>query len=163
MRHALVVALALGAGACGSSQAQALEPTRAVVPGERLSDWLVRNVPPSADLTAVHWRVNAERGPQTRLREAVLAAASTQAGLVHFLSKLPVTGRLTLANADARWLQAAPLEDPVLEDGHTVVVLARPTRVAVLTADGGVCLVPHQPGAFARDYVQACGGAGGQG
>ena len=163
MRHALVVALALCAGACGSSQAQTVEPTYAVVPGERLSDWLVRNVPPSADLTAVHWRVNAERGPQTRLRDAVLAAASTQVGLVRFLSQLPVTGRLALANADARWLQAAPLEDPVLEDGHTVVVLTRPTRVAVLTADGGVCLVAHQAGAYASDYLQACGGAGGQG
>lgn len=159
---ALLVAMALAACAA-SSVAQALEPLRQapVLPGERLSDWLVRNLPAGADLTAVHWRVSAERGPQTRLREAVLAQTRGHEGLAGFLGALPVTGRLTLANADARWLQAAPAEDPVLQEGHTVLAMARPTQVAVLAADGAVCLVAHRPGALARDYLQACGVANG--
>jgi membrane-associated phospholipid phosphatase len=159
---ALVVAMALAGCAC-SSAAQGLQALPVVVPGERLSDWLVRNLPAGADLTSVHWRVNAERGPQTRLRDAVLAQTRTHEGLAGLLGALPVTGRLSLAHADARWLQAAPSEDPVLQEGHTVVAMARPTQVAVLTADGGVCLVAHRSGALAPEYLQACGPGGAYG
>lgn len=162
---ARVVVSALCAGSCGSGlvHAQTIEPTRAVVPGERLSDWLVRNVPPGVEAPAVHWRLNAERGPQSRLRDAVIAASSAQANLAGFVATLPVTGRLTLARPDARWLQVAPADDPLLGDGHSVVVTARPAHIAVLTADGRVCLVAHQAGAYAKDYVQACAGEAGQG
>ena len=42
---------------------QAIEA--AVVPGERLSDWLLRNAGPGADTTALHWKVSAERAAQS--------------------------------------------------------------------------------------------------
>ena len=78
------------------------------------------------------------------------------AQLSEWLRQLPITGRLTLAIGDARWMQAAPAQDPTLQPGHTVLLLARPRTVTVLTQDGRPCLVQHRPGALAQDYLRAC-------
>jgi hypothetical protein len=79
-----------------------------VVPGERLSDWLLRNTSPNVDTTALHWRVQAERAPQGQLRQAVVEGLAAIHQPSSWLLNLPLTGRLTVANADARWLQSAP-------------------------------------------------------
>ena len=69
---------------------------------------------------------------------------------------LEVTGRVLLANSDARWLQAHPNEDPVLRFNHVPVLPQRPATVTVITNEGKRCALPHRPGAQARDYLKAC-------
>jgi hypothetical protein len=136
-----------------------------------LSDWLVRNAGPGADTTALQWQVAAERAGQSRLRQAVVdafaqrqpqdAASTSRVGLSDWLLSLPLTGRLTVAIPDARWLQAAPGRDPILQQGHSVVLPARPSTVAVVTESGVPCLATHSPGALVQQYLQACLGSDG--
>jgi membrane-associated phospholipid phosphatase len=157
---------------------QALPPPPAAAPvsGERLSDWLLRNTDANTDLTALHWRVPTERAAQEALREALLlqlrrhaqlqagtlplasAAAWPDAnqGLADWLRQLPVTGRMLVAHADARWLQATPMQDPVLAQGQTLLLLPRPANVAVLEETGNLCLVAHAATAWPTDYLRAC-------
>lgn len=165
--HLRLAPICLALLACCTAMSQAawadgLPGATRIVPGERLSDWLLRNAPPGADATALHWRVPAEQGPQQQLRQAVLGAlGGDHAALTAWLAALPLTGRLTVAHADARWLQAAPGQDPVLQDGQTVLLLPRPTQVSVVNAQGRICSVPHTSGAFLADYIQACWGEAG--
>lgn len=159
---ALLLALS-GISAVCSVQAQtglsdAASKTQ-VVPGERLSDWLLRNAGPDTDRTALHWRVQAEQEQQQRLRAAVvdgLRGTGSATPLSEWLTHLPLTGRLVLAQHDPRWMQAAPQEDPELGDGQSVVLLKRPDYVAVLQESGEICLLRHRAGAFASDYLAAC-------
>jgi len=133
---------------------------------ERLSEWLTRTAGPLADTTALHWRSDAQRAPQMRLRQAVLDSFRADATMhlsnpereafLAWLSALPVTGRVNLGLADARWLQGAPAADPVLSDGQHAVLFNRPRTVAVVTPTASVCVVPHVPGALTKDYLRAC-------
>lgn len=158
--------LVMAAAMSSTVHAQAVVAASAVVSGERMSDWLLRNAGPDADLTSLHWLVQAERLSQSSLRESVLQTLSqdpairlsgaARSGLGDWLRSLPLTGRLTLAIADPRWMQAAPVQDPVLGPGQAVVLLARPRTVTVLTEDGRPCLVTHRPAALAADYIRAC-------
>jgi hypothetical protein len=127
-----------------------------ILPGERLSDWLLRNANPNADTTALHWRVQAERAPQGQLRQAVVAGLKAQHQQTDWLLNLPLTGRLTVANADARWLQSAPQEDPILQAGHSVILLPRPVYVTVVTETGQLCNAAHISGGLIQDYLRAC-------
>jgi membrane-associated phospholipid phosphatase len=137
-----------------------------IVPGERLSDWLLRNADTGADTTALQWQVQAERAPQEQLRRAVVLAlqqspgvtlsAEARAHLSDWLLALPLTGRLTVAVADARWLQSAPQQDPILQDGHRIVLPPRPTTVTVVTESGQPCSASHVSGALIQDYLRAC-------
>lgn len=140
------------------------------IPGERLSDWLLRNAGPGADTTSLHWRAQSERHAQEQLRRAVLQSLQhssdlsldpqTRETLASWLQSLPLTGRLPLAGSDARWLQSAPRQDPILGTLQTVVLTPRPSQVAVLDSQGQTCLQPHRPGALALHYLQACATAG---
>lgn len=170
MARATLLQLACMAALTPAVLAQPAVVSSAVIPGERVSDWLLRNAAPDADVTALHWRVPAERLSQGRLREAVLQSlysdpqvglsTEARAQLADWLRSLPLTGRLTLAIGDARWLQAVPSQDPVLGQGQAMLLLPRPQAVTVLTPDARPCLVAHRPAALARDYLQACvGGA----
>lgn len=159
-KSALAVSCLVCSVSVWSQSAVSAEATStAIVPGERLSVWLQRNAGPQTDFTSVHWRVNTEQGPQAQLRTAVLGALGAQS-VAQWLLRLPVTGRLPLAHADARWLELAVADDPVLAIGQSVLLLPRPSKVAVLDEAGVVCLVPHRPGAFAKDYLQACARVG---
>ena len=133
-----------------------VEPGGVVVPGERLSDWMLRNAKTDTDFTALHWRVQAERGPQQRLRKAILDGLDDDSPLIQFVAHLPITGRLNVAHHDARWLQGSVQDDPILGDGQTLVLLQRPTQVAVLNEKAEVCLLPHQPGWISSDYLRVC-------
>lgn len=138
----------------------------AIVPGERLSDWLLRNAGPTVDVTALHWQVLAERAPQEQLRQAAIQglqqsrgitlSAEARTSLANWLSSFPLTGRLTLANADARWLQAAPAQDPILKEGQRVLLYPRPGTVTVVTETGQPCITAHASGALIQDYLHAC-------
>ena len=139
---------------CSSAPVQA-----AIVPGERLSSWLLRNTDPNADTTALHWRVQVEAAQQGRLRQAVVDGLAAQQLPSDWISNLPLTGRLSLANADARWLQSVPQQDPILQDGHSVILLPRPAYVTVVTDTGQPCHAMHISGALIQDYLNACLGA----
>jgi len=142
-----------------------------IIPGERLSDWLLRSAGPNADTTALQWQVQAEQTPQAQLRQAVLVALENNASirlsvdarnhLIDWLRALPLTGRLTVAIADPRWLQAAPRQDPILQDGQSVVLPPRPMSVTVVTEAGQPCSATHRSGALVQDYLLACLGAPG--
>ncbi len=135
-------------------------PTPAtVVPGERLSDWVLRNYEvASTDVSALQWRASGQRAAQERLRQAVVANVPNEE-LSRWLQGLPLTGRVPLANADVRWLQIAPQDDPILRDGDSVVVPSRPRWVAVVSEIGIVCKVAHSAGRHAAEYLKACFGA----
>ena len=150
-------------------QAMAAPPAEyaPVVPGERLSDWLLRNTPAGADTHALYWWVPAERGPQQRLRDAVVQGLQAQrkgmddapvGNLAGLVQSLAITGRVALASNDVRWLQGIPAQDPVLQSGQSVQWLAQPSTVAVVGADGVICQVQHRAGTSVRVYLQACGG-----
>lgn len=167
--------LACGDWAMGQAL-PSLPPVATPIPGERLSQWLLRKSDANTDLTALHWRVPTERDTQEALRKALLqqlhrlghaqAGLSSPAsatvpsdanqGLADWLGQLPVTGRMLVARADARWLQGAPMQDPVLAQGQTVLLLPRPANVAVLDDTGRLCLVTHTARAQSTDYLQAC-------
>lgn len=167
-----VVALSLCPllGLTAPVQAQGFATRGDVVPGERLSDWLLRQSGPDADTSALHWRVPTERAAQDQLRRAAVHTLLNDPGirlapaqrktLADWLLAMPLTGRLTVALPDARWLQGAPSQDPILQAGQTVSLYPRPSQVAVLTESGRPCLVKHRTGARVPDYLQACGDIG---
>lgn len=149
----------------GNTAWVAAEP--AVVQGERLSNYLRRN----------HMIVGVESNPQgldglLLKRQSLLAdqalsktrlttelfihrGASNQAYL-ELLDRLPVTGRLVLKSTDADYLQQHPNLDPILQ-AEDAVQLAQPSTHVQVLFGSGQCVVEHQPGATAIDYVKACG------
>jgi membrane-associated phospholipid phosphatase len=145
-------------------------PNPAQVSPRRLSDWLLQE--PAAQRAEAYalglsWRVPAELPAQAAARSALLRDLATGAGalkadaeamrrLAELIGMLPATGRVRVAMADARWLQANPDRDPVLAPGHTVVMPARPRTVTVVTARGTRCAVAHAPGRGAMAYVSTC-------
>ena len=140
-------------------------PVSTPVPGERLSDWLLRQPSdPRAYPPGLLWQVPSERYAQAGLQRDLLlwlavtetAPAASRANLTRMIEALPVTGRLPVPRADARWLQAHPKEDPVLQYDHALALPQRPGTVSVLTNEGKRCTLPHRAGSEARDYLKAC-------
>lgn len=143
-------------------------PVHAETVPQRLSDWLLAH-PPAADdyPLGLSWRVPGEMAAQERLRADLLkslsgddrevkAAPQALSRLHEWIATLPVTGRVPVAAADARWLQVNPERDPVLQAGQSVVLPARPRTVTVVTAMGKRCAIGHVAGRRAMDYVHAC-------
>lgn len=164
--QASVLCLACWTGLQATAFAQAAPNAATVVPGERLSDWLLRNAGPLADTTSLQWQVPSERAPQAQLRQAAVLGVQMSTGddfsaearvhLSDWLMALQLTGRLTVAIADARWLQGAPAHDPILQDGQRIVLLPRPSTVTVVNEAGLPCTASHTPGALIQDYLRAC-------
>ena len=159
-----IAAACLWMAVCGNAAAQT--PAADVNPGERLSDWLLRQ-PPGTSNIGLSWRVPQERTAQQVLKNQVLAQLQTPAGsapdrqpLVAWLQGLPVTGRAALGSVEARWLQANPAQDPVIAPGQQLVAAPHLTTVAVVRANGELCQLRHTPGRTAWDYVAACGAMG---
>jgi membrane-associated phospholipid phosphatase len=138
------------------------------VAAKRLSDWLLEQ-PYSADAypLGLSWRVPEERSSQILLRRDLLTSLSgferdvaadpaSVTALREWLETLPVTGRVLVPLADARWLQANAARDPVIESHHTVVLPVRPRTVTVVKENGERCAAPHRYGSEALAYVEAC-------
>ncbi|NDH54553.1 MAG: hypothetical protein EBY24_21860, partial [Betaproteobacteria bacterium] len=147
------------------AQVPAPRPVSAPVEGERLSDWLLRQPSdPRAYPTGLSWQVPAERYAQAGVQRDLLVwlavservSSTSRENLTRMIKALPVTGRMPVTLADARWLQAHPKEDPVLRSDQVVVLPRRPTTVNVLTSEGKRCTLPHRTGGEARDYLNAC-------
>jgi len=139
---------------------------------KHLSDWLLEQ-PASADAypLGLSWRVPEEIPAQQALKFKLVRALSGNSGstkinasarevdgLRLWIAQLPVTGRVPVALADARWLQANPARDPVLLPGHSVVLPPRPRTVTVIASMGALCQVEHVPGTEVRGYIAACPG-----
>ncbi len=146
-------------------------PLHAQLVPKRLSDWLLEQpIDANSYPLGLSWRVPGEVAAQSELRLALLRSLSgldpevkADAGVLgrlrDWVRTLPVTGRVPVAVPDARWLQANPSRDPVLQPGHSVVLPKRPHTVTVLTAQGTLCTVTHSPGAEAMAYAPTCGPA----
>jgi len=142
-------------------------PHERIRPGERLSDWLLRQPPRDDDYgLGLSWRVPAQALVQAKLRQRLLAdlavsadiraPAAARERMAAWLESLPATGRAPLARSEARWLQAHPASDPVLEEGHTLHRSPRPSTVTVITATAERCDVTHRAGAQSAAYLRAC-------
>ncbi|AGU49177.1 putative lipoprotein [Variovorax paradoxus B4] len=140
-----------------------------VRPGERLSDWLLRQ-PEDAASPGLAWQVPQELLAQQFLKESLLVRVeaavrsaspeerASREQLLSVLQSLPATGRVALGIVDPRWLQANPGQDPVLSEGQRLAVPPAPLRtVTVVQPDGSFCRVPHEGGRLLLDYLSACG------
>ena len=94
-------------------------PTAAPRAGERLSDWLLRQpADPRAYPTGLQWQVPGEHYTQGWVKRelpvlllAEAATAAARANLARLIEALPVTGRVPVPLAEARWLQAHQKDD----------------------------------------------------
>lgn len=141
------------------AQTVAVPTNHVVAADQRLSAWLLSNpLPDDANLFALGWHAVAERaGQQARqaqLRQSLAGRFSALAGVI---ADMPVTGRVPVPKADARWLQTHPAADPWLRPGDVVHVAPRSPWVTLLRVSGHTCQVAHQPGADAATYLRACG------
>ncbi|MDR6454211.1 YjbH domain-containing protein [Variovorax paradoxus] len=140
-----------------------------VRPGERLSDWLLRQ-PEDAAGPGLAWQVPQELLAQQYLKESLLVRVeaavrsaspeerASREQLLSVLQSLPATGRVALGIVDPRWLQANPGQDPVLREGQRLAVPPAPLRsVTVVQPDGSFCQVAHEGGRSLLDYLSACG------
>lgn len=135
--------------------------------GERLSDWLLRQ--PEADRgfeSGLMWMVPSQTVSQGWLQRELLVdffpgdtgppSQEVRKRFAGWLAQLPVTGRVPVAISDPRWLQAHPASDPVLEHGHTLRLVSRPSTVTVVSATGTLCPIQHRSGAEASAYLHSC-------
>ncbi|HQT27349.1 MAG TPA: capsule biosynthesis GfcC family protein, partial [Burkholderiales bacterium] len=126
---------------------------------KRLSDWLLEQKPsPDAYPLGLTWSHPAEKVSQNELKYDLLKQLGLMGNrkLESWIASLPVTGRVTLNNADARWLQANPAMDPVIHPEDMIVLPHRPGTVTVVTSDGRLCRVIHAAGLHAGDYIDRC-------
>ena len=132
---------------------------------ERLSEWLLRQqLDQSSYLLGIIWSVPSARLSQAQLKRKLIdrlnyaekVSTNTENNLDNLIRSLPVTGRVSISNADPRWLQAHPKEDPFLYSDHTILIPRRPDSIIVLTNEGKKCVLPHHAGLEARIYVKAC-------
>ncbi len=132
---------------------------------ERLSDWLLQH-PAAQDAypLGLMWEVESEKNTQRELRDSLLQDLSALRDvdrasverLSNWINTLPLTGRVVVPLADARWMQANPARDPVIAPTDKVILPIRPKSVTVVTAAGQLCQVTHAAGYFARDYIAQC-------
>lgn len=132
---------------------------------KRLSDWLLEQRIPNSYPLGLSWRVPEERAAQEanlqRLLEDLgdsrtVPDAQAARRLREWIEGLPATGRVPVALADARWLQANPERDPIVMPDHRVVLPTRPRTVTVITGSGELCQVVHSSGLKSLDYLRTC-------
>src|SRR5436190_1226643 len=88
---------------------------------KRLSNWLLEQ-PSARDPypAGLSWHVQGEEPAQRELRDQVatdLERTPSLRALADWIRTLPVTGRVSVTNADARWLIVHPNRDPVQAPG----------------------------------------------
>ena len=152
----------------GQQVQSAVVAPKTITAPKRLSDWLLEQaIDPNAYPLGLSWRVPGEVAAQGDLKldllrslsgsdREVTADVAVLGRLRDWVRTRPVTGRVPVAVADARWLQANPTRDPMLQPGDSVVLPKHPLSVTVITARGTRCAVTHTAGAEAIAYVDAC-------
>jgi len=156
---------------------QTISNTQPPVEGQRLSDWLLKNQKtttstvdekPSYALGTI-WNSAAELHSQSAQKQALLQSLSelpapsdepsfdkSRAALAAFIERMPVTGRVTLPSANARYLEIQPKLNPILKANDQVKVPLAPTSITVIRSDGLLCKVRYQANVEARQYFRAC-------
>jgi len=136
----------------------------------RLSDFLIKTQPnQDAYLLGLSWRAASERESQAKLKDQLLASLAklpppkndpsfetSRQALRDLIEKMPITGRVSLMNANARYLQIQPKMDPILEVGDQIEIPKTPNTITLIRTDGLICKVAHQPNVETRQYFKAC-------
>ena len=104
----MLLAAAPGLAQQTASEAPSLLSTVLVSHGEHADDYPL----------GLMWNVPREVAAQQRARLQLQNALARYPALTSWLSARPITGRVNVALADARWLQANPTRDPRLLPGH---------------------------------------------
>jgi len=145
--------------------------------GERLSEWLLKNQKPSASATdeeppyplGTIWNTSTEIKTQSEQKQTLLQTLGqlpapsddpsfekSRSALATFIEKMPVTGRVVLPSANARYLEIQPKLNPILKAKDQVKVPSTPTSITVIRSDGLLCKVRYQANVEARQYFRAC-------
>ena len=165
----LTLTLMIFAGLHSHAYAQT-NVTEVVVTKQRLNQWLEERqnlIPADAFTLGAFWTTPEELARQNVEYELIkknldeLEAkgrlkANFLRGLSYNLTILLPTGRLPLAVAESKWLEAYPRKNPLMEVGDTFQIPSRPSTLRVMTESGEVCEIPHREGLQAKDYVLAC-------
>jgi Exopolysaccharide biosynthesis protein YbjH/Capsule biosynthesis GfcC len=141
-----------------TSQAQALF---------RLSDWVDQNNQAEGYALGLMWQTPEELQRQVKEKKEILEllealhvankiSSKQYTGLKRAMEALQVTGRVKVSGANAKWLEAQPKKNPLIEPNDTVKMPAKPVSVRVMDSNGMVCEVLHKQGLFVNDYVRAC-------
>ena len=135
---------------------------------QRLSQWLqYATAPKDGYPLGLMWVTPEEKKRQEVEYESLnlalesLAKQSSKSkdnlhALLQVLSVMPPTGRVGVHAANAKWLEANPKRDPVLQKDDQVSMPQRPVAVRVMQSSGAVCDVPHLEGLLAKDYIEVC-------
>ncbi|ACB35529.1 protein of unknown function DUF940 membrane lipoprotein putative [Leptothrix cholodnii SP-6] len=139
---------------------------------QRLSAWLNqhRDELAGADVLGLMWLVESERAAQAQARERLLVRLADVArerrrsglatpGIDRLIAQVEAgeaTGRVLTAALDARWLEANPARDPVLQPGDRLRWAGRPGTVQVLADDGRRCVLAQRAAARVHELVDAC-------
>ena len=168
LAFSFAVALTASAQSPIASAPQIENDPHTVRGGERLSDWMLRQAfVPAPYWPGLRWSVPEQRLPQHDVKHALIAALAAspelkapvdaRERLAHWLTSVPVTGRVPIELADARWLQSHPEFDPILaRDHHVEVPATAPRTLTVISEAGRRCRVPHQSGTQVKAYLAAC-------
>ena len=148
-----------------------------IISGQRLSDWLLKN---QANSDAINkeqspyslgtiWNSSAEIDSQATQKKILLQSLAklpapgddssfekSRAALATLIEKMPVTGRVTLPSANARYLEIQPKLNPILGSKDRARVPFTPSSITVIRSDGLLCKVRYQANVEARQYFRAC-------
>jgi len=151
-----------------------------IVNGERLSQWLLKEQEvqnnASQNYSSVtpyylgtSWLTPQELTDQNIDKQSLINAferipfpesdpnsKKIKAAFVKLINEMQVTGRVTLPNSNARFLEVNPKLDPVLENGDRVVVPPSPSTITVIRSNGTLCSIRYRPNVESRFYVQGC-------
>lgn len=136
----------------------------------RLSDYLIGRQPSQKDyLLGMNWKSNSELESQKRLQEELLLSLSklsppkndpsfesSRQALRAMIEKMPITGRVSLPNTNARYLQVNPKIDPILDVGDQVQIPKVPSTITLIRTDGLLCKVAFQSNVETRQYFRSC-------
>jgi Exopolysaccharide biosynthesis protein YbjH/Capsule biosynthesis GfcC len=133
----------------------------------RLSDWLDQNSQSESYALGLMWQTPEELQRQTKekmelvqlLHELLVSNkinSKQHTSMLKILDALPATGRVRVSAANAKWLEAHAIKNPVIGPKDKVNLPKKPRSLRVIDSDGTLCELIHKQGLFAKDYVHAC-------
>ena len=137
---------------------------------QRLSSWLnSKGFNEESTITSrLSWRVPEEKLTQrqdkydllfelVKQQSSGLSNSSRHQKLYDWLKKIKVTGRVSLPNLDARWLQVNPQFDPILKPHQSIYIPESLINyVTVLSEDGIPCYHEFGFGKYTLEYIKSC-------
>ncbi len=143
--------------------------------GERFSGWLLkeqnRQSPPAETpyYLGTSWLSPSEVLAQEEEKQKLLAAFAKIAFpendrsaerakkvFAKLIEDLKPTGRVPLPNTNARYLEANPKLDPILQSNDQIIIPNTPSTMTVIRSDGTLCKIRYRPNIETRFYVNGC-------